>query len=167
MPIVAPPENATNGQLVRWVFEMLNAGNTGPLKRFWGEDAVERFPDRTCRGPEEIAAYFESMFAALPDFHIEAIALAEQGEDVFVRWRLTGTHRGTLMGVEATGRRIEVDGIDHFVIRDGRMASNFVVADQLQYARQLGMLPADGSAPDRLMKSAFNVRTAVLARLGR
>src|SRR5436305_14825449 len=136
MTATTAPQNATNAELVRWAFEMLDQHEVAPLKRYWTADTVERFPDRTCRGPEEIARYFEDAFTAIPDFHMEILALAEQGEDVFVHWRLTGTHLGPLQGIRPTGRRLAIDGIDHFVIRDGPVVSNFVVFDQMQHARQ-------------------------------
>jgi len=31
--------------------------------------------------------------AGLSDLRIEPVSIAEQGENVFMRWRLTGTHR--------------------------------------------------------------------------
>jgi hypothetical protein len=39
--------------------------------------------------------------------------------------------------------------------------------DQLQYAREIGMMPPDGSAADRAMKAAFNARTRLARRLKR
>jgi hypothetical protein len=98
---------------------------------------------------------------------MEVVAIAEQGDDVFVHWQLTGTHSGTFQGIDATGRRIALDGIDHFVVRDGRVVSNFVVFDQMQFARAIGMLPPDGSRADRAMKAAFNARSRLTARLRR
>ena len=72
------------------------------------------------------------------------------------------------MGIEPTGKRIAIDGIDHFIVRDGRMVSNFIVADQIEiYARQLGMIPPDGSATNKAMKAAFNLRTTLARRLRR
>jgi hypothetical protein len=47
------------------------------------------------------------------------------------------------------------------------VVSNFVVFDQFQYARQLGLMPPDGSRADRAMKAAFNAQTTVRQRLGR
>ena len=164
----APPTGASNAELIRWAFEdCLNRHDTAPLRAFWTDETVERFPDRTCRGPDELTAYFAELFAALPDFHMEILALAAEGEHVFIRWRLTGTHRGAYAGIEPTGKRIEVDGIDDFVVRDGRVASNFVVFDQMQFARQLGLLPSDDSPADRAMKAAFNVRTRLIEALRR
>ena len=96
---------------------------------------------------------------------MEVVALAEQGDDVFVQWHLTGTHEGPLLGIEPTGKRLAIDGIDHFVLRDGRVVSNHVVVDQLDYARQLGMMPPDGSTADKAMKAAFNLRTKLASRI--
>jgi hypothetical protein len=41
------------------------------------------------------------------------------------------------------------------------------VFDQLQFARQIGMMPADGWSPDRAMKAAFNAVTQRLRRIKR
>ena len=96
---------------------------------------------------------------------IDVASIAEQGDAVFARWRLTGTHSGPVQGIEATGKPIALDGIDHFVLRDGKIASNFVVFDQMQYSRQLGILPAQDSAADKAMKAAFNAGTTLVRRL--
>jgi steroid delta-isomerase-like uncharacterized protein len=158
----APPAGASNAELIRWAFEdCLNRQDVTPLRAFWTDETVERFPDETCRGADAIANYFERTFAGLPDFHMEIRSLVESGDHVFVQWRLTGTHTGRFNGLEPTGRSVAVDGMDHFELRDGRVVSNFVVFDQMQVARQLGVLPADGSPADRAMKSAFNVKTRV------
>ena len=167
MATAPPPTQAANAELIRWTFDVLNQHTVEPLRQLWTENTVERFPDRTCRGSDEIAAYFEDTFVALPDFHIAIVGLAAQDEDVFVQWRITGTHEGTLLGIEPTGKPIALDGIDHFVVRDGKVVSNFVVSDQMDYARQIGMIPPDGSRVDRATKAAFNTRTKLARRFKR
>jgi steroid delta-isomerase-like uncharacterized protein len=162
----APTAGASNAELIRWSFEVLNAHDVTPLRAFWTDETVERFPDATCRGAAQIAAYFETLFRAIPDFHMDIVAMAAEGDAVFVRWHLTGTHTGPgFAGLEPTGKRIALDGIDHFTLRDGTVVSNFVVFDQAEVGRILGMLPPDGSAPDRAMKAAFNAKTKLTARL--
>ncbi|MEO8688217.1 MAG: ester cyclase [Solirubrobacteraceae bacterium] len=165
MAIATPPTGVSNGALIRWAFEQLNQHDVSGLKRFWGDDTVERFPDRTCRGADEIVRYFEDTFAAVPDMRMEIVSIAEQGDDVFVHWKMTGTHTGPVQGIEGTGKAIELDGIDHFVLRDGNVVSNFVVFDQMQYSRQLGILPSQDSVADKAMKAAFNARTKLVQRL--
>jgi steroid delta-isomerase-like uncharacterized protein len=167
MAVGAVPTDVSNAELIRWAFEILNEHDTASLAQLYTAATVERFPDRTCHGGDEIVAYFEEVFAAVPDWNIQIVALADQGDEVFVQWHMTGTHSGQLLGIAPTGKALAIDGIDHFVVRDGKVVSNFVVVDQLQYARQIGMMPPDGSAPDRAMKAAFNAKTKLARRLTR
>jgi predicted ester cyclase len=163
---IAPAETASNTELLAWAFECLNEHDTTPLRGFWTDATVERFPDATTHGTDEIAAYFDAAFAALPDLRIDVVKLVADGEDAFVHWHLTGHHTGAAWnGIAATGRPIELDGIDHFVIRDRKVVSNFVVFDQLQFARAVGMMPPDGSAADRGLKAAFSARVKLAERL--
>ena len=166
MALATPPTGVSNAELVRWTFEILNTRDVEPLRAFWTDATVERFPSRTVRGTDAIVAYFNEVFAAMPDFHMEVVSVAETGDDVFVRWHLTATHSGApFEGIDATGRTLAIDGMDHFVVRDGTLVSNFVIFDQMQFARQLGLLPPDGSAADRAMKAAFNAKTRLGSRL--
>ncbi len=154
------------GELARWAFEAINERDVQALRELWTAATVERFPSTTVHGADGMAAYFEALFAAVPDVHMRVIALAESGEDVFVHWHLTGTHTGApFEGIVATGRGLAIDGMDHFVFRDGTIVTNFVVYDQMQFARQIGMLPADGSRADRATKAAFNARTRLRGRV--
>jgi steroid delta-isomerase-like uncharacterized protein len=131
------------------------------MSELWTEQTYQRFPDRVCHGTGEIRAYFDEVFAAIPDLAVEVLALVEQGDEVFVRWRLSGTQRGRIQGLEGTGRRIRLDGVDHFTLRDGKIASNFVIYDQMQWARDIGLLPHDGTSADKAVKGAFNAKARV------
>ena len=167
MATTQAPTDVSNAELVRWVFDNINRRDSSVLRQVWTAETVVRFPDRTCSGADEIAAYFDEAFAAMPDWHVKVVSIAAQDDDVFVHWHLTGTHNGPLLGIEPTGKPLAVDGMDHFVVRDGKIVSNFVIFDQMQYARQIGMMPPDGSAADKAVKRVFNVRTTVAQRLAR
>lgn len=152
---------------MRRTLDALNRGEPSELREYWDAAGTERFPDRTCHGIDEIVAYFEEALAAIAGWRMELLAVAEQGEDVFVQWHLTGKHSGPIQGIEPTDKSVAIDGIDHFVIRDGKIVSNFVVFDQMQYARQLGLMPPEGSAGDRAVKAAFNAKTKLSERFKR
>ena len=64
MAVTEPVAPATNAELIRWAFDVLNTHDVTPLKEFWTADTVERFPTRTARGAEEISAVFDSFPAA-------------------------------------------------------------------------------------------------------
>jgi predicted ester cyclase len=164
----APPTGVSKTEFVRWAFARLNERDLDALRQVWDADTVERFPTGTVRGTEEIASYFAEAFAAMPDWQMEVVTIAEQGDDVFVQWQLTGTHSGgPFQGIAPTRRQVTLDGMDHFVVRDDKVVSNFVVFDQMQFARAIGMMPPDGSRADRALKSAFNTRSKLTARLRR
>jgi|SRR4051794_36310721 steroid delta-isomerase-like uncharacterized protein len=157
---------ATNTEVVQRVFDAINAHDVGALREVWASDVNERLPDKTCHGPDELAEHFTGLFAAMPDFHMEVVQTLEEGETVYARWVLTGNHTGgPFSGIERTGASIRLDGMDQFTIRDGKVASNFVVFDQMEVGRQLGLLPPDGSAADRALKAAFNAKTRVTAAI--
>jgi steroid delta-isomerase-like uncharacterized protein len=122
---------------------------------------------------EDVVAWFRSFFDAMPDLHMEVEEVVVAGdpgsERVTVRWHITGTFSGApYMGIEPTGRSIDLRGMDLIHLEDGRVAGNNIYYDQLAFARQIGMLPAEGSLGDRLMTGALNLvtrgRTTVRAR---
>jgi len=165
--VMAPPEGATTVDLLRWTFDRLNDHDVASLRLFWTPQTVEQFPDATCRGADEVVRYFEDKFAGIEGFHLEVVAIVVEGDDAMVHWRMTGRHVGPVLGVAGTGRPVRMDGIDHFVLRESTVVSNTVVFDQMAFARQVGLLPADRSAPDRALKALFNARTTLVGALRR
>ena len=162
-------ESRSPVELAREVFEdVLNRRDADALMPYWAEDVVEDFPTGTLRGREQMRDYFAETFAAIPDFHIEAERIAGDDETVFVKWRMTGTFSGgPWLGIEPTGTRVELHGMDCFTVRDGLVVHNHVIYDGASFARQLGMLPAEGSGADRAMLAAFNARTRLRKRFRR
>ncbi len=104
----------------------------------------------------ELAAYFSDKFASIEGFHLEILGIAASGDDLLVHRRMTGRHTGTLLGLAGTGKSITIEGMDHFVLRDGKALTSTIVFDQMAFARQVGLLPPDRSAVDRTLKAAFN-----------
>lgn len=148
--------------------ELLNARDADALVPYWADDLVEEFPVGTYRGRDAVRGYVAEMFAAVPDLRVKTVAAARDGDIVFVRWHLTGTFSGgKWLGIEPTGAPLDLEGIDCFTIRGGFVVNNFVMYDQVAFARQIGMMPPAASLSDRLMKTTFNARTKLRRRLGR
>ncbi len=156
-------------ELVRSAFAALDAHDLDTMAALWHDDIVENFiPVGLYRGKQEVRGYFEDMFAAFPDFHVEIDRITGEDETVFVKWRATGTFTGqSFQGIDPTGKAIEIEGIDCFTVRDGLIQENFIVYDGAGFARQIGMLPAQGSPQDRAMTAAFNGVTRLRNRLNR
>ena len=69
------------------------------------------------------------------------------------------------MDIEPTGRRVDIRGVDLLEIEDGQIVSNAAYYDGAAFARQVGMLPSEGSGADRAMKGAFNAVTRLRNRV--
>ena len=69
-----------------------------------------------------------------------------EGDTVAHRWSFTGTHKGELSGIPATGRQVNITGMDIFRVRDGRIVDFYQEFDQMLMMQQLGVVPAAASA---------------------
>jgi hypothetical protein len=69
-------------------------------------------------------------------------------------------------GIEPTGSRVTVRGVDVISLDpDGKVDQNTVYYDGAGFARQIGMLPREGSTADRAVLAAFNLSTKAKERL--
>lgn len=60
------------------------------------------------------------------------------GDRVVIRWTMRGRHVGELLGVQPTGRRVSITGIDIFRMDDGRIAEFWGEYNLLDLAEQIG-----------------------------
>jgi hypothetical protein len=67
-------------------------------------------------------------------------------------------------GIRPTGRRVEIRGADIMEISGGLIQHNTIYYDGAAFARQIGMLPSQGSRADRALISAFNAKTTLSGR---
>lgn len=81
---------------------------------------------------------FERYRAAFPDLRIDVNSVEKVGDLVHVRWSAQGTHRGTLDGRQATGRKANVQGLTKMKIVDGKIVSADAQWDQAGLNSQLG-----------------------------
>ena len=89
--------------------------------------------------------------AAFPDLKCTILASCAEGDTCVTHWRMTGTHRGKLMGLEPTGKRVTVEGMSFAKFRGGKLAEDWTQWDALGLYRQLGVTPAlteQGATPE-------------------
>lgn len=157
---------------VRAYFEAMDNRDAEGMASHWSEEGVEDIvPVGVVRGRDELREYFRSMFAAMPDARTTVTRLIAGEQSCAVEWRLEGTLSGApFMGIDPTDKHVEIRGFDLFELENENLVSNTAYFDGMGFARQIGMLPPDGSGTDRAMRSAFNtvtkLRRAVAERRG-
>lgn len=117
------------------------------------------------KGREAIREFFAEMFAAVPDLTMTVERIVADNSSAVVQWHATGTFTGgPFQGIRATGRRISLQGVDVMEIENGLILHNTIYYDGAGFARQIGLLPPQGSRADRGMLAAFNAVTRVRRR---
>ncbi|WP_186024691.1 ester cyclase [Burkholderia gladioli] len=120
---------------------------------FWttGDEAQARealapdFMDRTLPPgrPQGLAgplAASKGFHAAVPDVHAEVEQMIVAGDRVMTHLRFRGHFSGSFQGVQGKGQPVDFIATDIYRIRDGRIAENWHLEDNLTFLRQLGVV---------------------------
>jgi steroid delta-isomerase-like uncharacterized protein len=106
------------------------------------------------RGVHEVKDFMRRSWAAFPDLRFSPgpLWVEPHGDSMTWAWRMEGTHRGTIdpPGFAATGKRIDLDGIDVWDFAGGRLERYRAYYDMATLARQIGAMPTPGSAGERV-----------------
>jgi glyoxylase-like metal-dependent hydrolase (beta-lactamase superfamily II)/predicted ester cyclase len=150
----------------RRYFEALAARDAAAAGACWAEHGVDRFGEEVLHGPAGVREYFAGLFAAFPDWRFEVTDLISEGDRVAVHWHARGTFAGApLQGIEATGARVELRGLDLLRVEDELIVENDAYTDGMQLARQIGLLPPRDSAQEQRLTRVFNTRTRAARRM--
>jgi hydroxyacylglutathione hydrolase len=149
-------------------FDALTRRDVEAAGACWAPGGVDTiFGQSVFYGPEGVRAFFSELFAAVPDFAFRVETMIAEGDHVAVRWHATGTFAGDapFQGIAPTGNRVELTGLDLLQVRDGLIDHNDAFQDGMGFARQLGMLPPQGSGAEAAMLRGFNAKTRAGRRL--
>jgi hydroxyacylglutathione hydrolase len=117
--------------------------------------------------PDGVRAFIGELIDAVPDLSMEVVSTTSEGERCGVHWRLRGTFAGpgSFGGVAPTGSALDIEGFDLVTVRDGLIQHNDAFTDSMTFARQTGMMPAQGSPTEQRMTGAFNAKTRITSGL--
>lgn len=95
-----------------------------------------------CYGIDRTGNVYTALLAAIPDGRFEPHHLivreqAERAVRVALRWSYCGTHRGGGRYGAPSGVPLALLGISHFELRDGRIASEWMVMDETAVYAQI------------------------------
>jgi glyoxylase-like metal-dependent hydrolase (beta-lactamase superfamily II)/predicted ester cyclase len=162
----APPSaratKTASAKVARGYLAALNAHDVDAACAFWapgGRETIHGQLDTTA--PDGVRAYFDGLFASVPDLQLTELACTAEAERCTIRSRMTGTFAGSrpMYGAHANGARIDLEVVDNFIVREGRITANDAYVDGMTVARQIGLLPPDGSPAQSALTRAFNLKT--------
>ena len=98
-------------------------------------------------GVDKLKEYFAEFHKGFSDIHIDVKTTSFAGDTLFGLYHMTATNSGAMMGMPATGKKVDIWGVD--VIRfnpDGKLAEHWDFGDNYTFMKQLGVIP-DMSQP--------------------
>lgn len=135
--------SAENKALARRYFEEVwNLQKPAVLDQIIANGAIDNDPANPSLpvGPEGQKQLFTKYTAAFPDSQFTVGAIIAEGDLVAVRWSVGGTHQGTLEGLAATGKQVNLTGTTTMRIVRGKVAEMWNNWDALGMLQQLGVV---------------------------
>jgi predicted ester cyclase len=137
---MATPED--NKEIVRRTsFEPYAGGDMDVIDELVSEEYVLHDPNwpEEIRGRDGLRRHAEALRSGIPDLSFSIDHMTAEGDLVSVHFTARGTNEGSIpeLGIEPSGREIEVVGMEFDRIEDGKLAETWIVIDALGLMGQL------------------------------
>ena len=88
-------------------------------------------------GIEGVKQAVQFLHSVLSDLSAELDDIIAEDDKVVIRWTVRGRQVGDFMGVPATGRPLELTGINMYQVADGRIVANHEQTNVLEIVQRL------------------------------
>lgn len=108
-----------NGIARRWFGELWSQGKVEVADEIIDPSYAPEWVQIDATGPDQVkheVRYFRSVF---PDLVYEIVNIVQQDDNIWVRYRGTGTQMGTAWGFEPTNRKVAFEGATILTLGEG------------------------------------------------
>ena len=132
------------GLIKRFYKEIIEGGNLALIDELATDDYVdheEALPGQP-PGKDGVRYFVKAVREAFPDIRVKSIEpWLSDGDMEACHVVLTGTHRGEMAGIPATGRTVEFGATDIIRVADGKVAEHWGTTDNMGLMQQIGAVP--------------------------
>ena len=136
----------SSGLMVRFYRDVMESGNLALIDELAKDGLVDHelgFPGQP-PGKDGVKFFVNAMRSAFPDLKVKEIEPSlSAGNMEACHVILTGTHRGELAGIPATGKHVEFDTTDIIRVEDGKVAEHWGTTDNMSLMQQIGAVAVD------------------------
>ena len=137
----------TNADIAREYAECVNRRDFDRIRQLFDSGYSYTGGDgRRQDGPQAGIDVVQMYVSAFPDVKSEIRQVHTAGDTVVLEFIARGTHQAELMGIPATGRKVEVSICTVLDIRNGKIYAEREYFDVLHMMQQLGVAPAAATA---------------------
>ena len=131
---------ANEDTMRRLVDEVINNRSLAVIDDIIHPDYVYRTPGQELHGREAIRELFIYYQSALPDLQVKIDDLVCKDNKAVLLFTLTGTHENELMGIPATGKQVNINGMTCSRFENGQIIEEWELLDQLTMFQQLNIV---------------------------
>ena len=128
-----------NKAVIRRLVNELNKGNLAIMDESLADNFVLTAQNRPDMDKEGYKQFLAGLINSFPDMQGTIDDIVAEGDKVAFRFTLTGTHKGDLMGIAPTHKRIKLteDYFSH--LEGGKIVEHKNLADSAALFQQLGI----------------------------
>lgn len=111
--------------------------------KFIDENYTDHTPDPgQMAGIEGLVQSFANLKKGFPDYKItiKEIVVNTAESKAGVHINITGTNTGEMMGMPPTGKKVDFDGLDLLVFKNGKCSERWGYFDTMKMMQQLGLM---------------------------
>ncbi len=124
-----------------FINDCINKKDAAAIDRLIAPDMVDHNPmPGQEQGAEGMKAMMTMFFAAFPDMSVTIDQIVGEGDLVVGRMTTSGTHKGEMMGIPATGKKVTFTEMHMVRIVNGKATEHWGNADDLGMMQQLGVI---------------------------
>lgn len=130
-----------NKAAIRNFYEnILNKRQFEQLDNLISKDYVNLKGDK---GVEGFQKQIPGLIKAFPDAQWTLIAIVAEGNKVFVKQRMQGTHKGVFQHIAPTNKVVTNEGFGIYEFKNGKIIYHEIQTDRLGFLQQLGVIPVE------------------------
>ncbi len=130
------------------IYAMFSTGDATGMEDCIAQDFVEHSPPPpgiTTTGMQGLKDMIPMMHTAYPDMKMTILSSAMNGDMAYVHYNQKGTNSGAMGPMPATGKAIDINGVDIIRWKDGKAVEHWGYWDETTMMQQLGLAPAPGA----------------------
>jgi steroid delta-isomerase-like uncharacterized protein len=101
---------------------------------------------REIRGIKDYKQSMKEFFTAFPDAQYTVNDTLFEGEKAAVRYTITATHKGPLLGIPPTNKKMTAETIGIYHMVGGKLEEAWDKMDTLSLLQQIGVVPSPGKS---------------------
>ncbi|UCH37036.1 MAG: ester cyclase [Candidatus Bathyarchaeota archaeon] len=129
-----------NKAIIRKMVEAINTRKLSLLDELMASDFIMHMHNQVTQGVKENKQIVEGEIKAFHDFNVTIEDIIAEGDKVWARFTETGTHTGEYRGLTPTGNALSYLVVTIWRIVKGIIVEGWVVYDQTEFLRQLGVI---------------------------